>query len=54
MAIEWEPMDSEFTINDIGAYLMANLAKGLYTGPEVIREYVQNAVDSYVEFTAQI
>ncbi len=25
MAIEWEPMDSEFTIDDIGAYLMANV-----------------------------
>jgi hypothetical protein len=54
MATEWEPIQSEFTINDIGAYLMANLATGLYTGPEIIREYVQNAVDSYVEFTAQI
>ena len=54
MPLEWESIPSKFTINDIGAYLMANLAQGLYTGPEIIREYVQNAVDSYVEFTAQI
>ena len=54
MTAKWEQIPTEFTINDIGAYLMANLAKGLYTGPEVIREYIQNAVDSYVEFTDQI
>jgi hypothetical protein len=54
MSTEWEPIQSAFTIKDIGAYLMANVASGLYTGSEVIREYVQNAVDSYVEFTAQI
>ena len=43
MATQWEYVPSAFTINDIGAYLMANLARGLYTGPEVIREYIQNA-----------
>ena len=54
MGSKWKQVQSAFSIKDIGAYLMANLAKGLYTGPEVIREYVQNAVDSYVEFTTLI
>jgi molecular chaperone HtpG len=49
VANKWEDMRSETTIDDIGAYLMANVAQGLYTGPEIIREYIQNARDSYVD-----
>lgn len=45
----WTQLDDEFTIDDIGARLLANLARGMYTHEGVLREYVQNACDSYQE-----
>lgn len=36
-----------FTIEDVGSTLLEHLAKGLYQPDEVIREYVQNAVDAH-------
>lgn len=43
----WTQLNDEFTIDDIGARLLANLARGMYTHEGVLREYVQNACDSY-------
>lgn len=43
----WSNIDDEFTINDIGARLLANLARGIYNHEAVLREYVQNACDAY-------
>ena len=43
----WTQLNDQFTIDDIGASLLANLARGMYTHENVLREYVQNACDSY-------
>lgn len=43
----WIEIADEFTIDDIGARLLANLAKGIYHHEAVLREYVQNACDAY-------
>lgn len=40
-------VDDQFTIEDVGSTLLEHLAKGLYQPEEVIREYVQNAVDAH-------
>ena len=48
----WTQLNDEFTIDDIGARLLANLARGMYTHENVLREYVQNACDSYQELDA--
>ena len=40
-------LTDKFTIDDVGSSLLQELAQGLYTPPEVIREYIQNAVDSH-------
>jgi hypothetical protein len=40
-------LDDKFSIEDVGSTLLDDLAKGLYKPPEVIREYVQNAVDAH-------
>jgi hypothetical protein len=48
--ISWENIPTEYSIKDIGAPLLASLAEGLYTPEEVLREYVQNAIDSYADF----
>lgn len=45
----WKQLSDEFTIDDIGARLLANLARGIYSHEAVLREYVQNACDSYSE-----
>lgn len=50
----WQELPVNYTIDDIGAPLITNLAQGLYAAPAVVREYVQNAVDSYVEFAKEI
>lgn len=47
---DWVDKDVEWTIKDVGAPLLDSLARGLYQKLEVLREYVQNAVDSYVDF----
>ncbi len=49
-ALTWTPVDAKWTIKDIGAPLLASLAEGLYTAEEVLREYVQNGIDSYALF----
>jgi len=46
----WTNREVTWTIKDIGAPLLDSLAGGLYSKLEVFREYVQNAVDSYVDF----
>src|SRR5882757_4131529 len=43
----WKVIPDEFSIDDIGARLLANLAKGIYNHEAVLREYVQNACDAY-------
>jgi hypothetical protein len=40
-------LEDEFTLDDIGSTLLEELAKGLYESDEVIREYIQNAVDAH-------
>ena len=45
----WQTIPDEFTIDDIGARLLANLARGIYNHEAVLREYVQNACDAYTE-----
>ena len=44
---ERNKLDDTFGIDDIGSRLLEELAKGLYDPREVIREYVQNAVDAH-------
>jgi hypothetical protein len=44
-----ENIATETTIDDFGAYLLANLARGIYTSEAVLREYVQNAGDAYLD-----
>jgi hypothetical protein len=50
LPLPWIEVSANWTIRDIGAPLLASLAEGLYDAQEVLREYVQNAVDSYVDF----
>jgi hypothetical protein len=50
LPLPWIEVSANWTISDIGAPLLASLAEGLYDAQEVLREYVQNAVDSYVDF----
>lgn len=50
MAADWDEVPIDWSIKDIGAHLLHSLAQGLYGDLEVLREYVQNAVDSYVDF----
>jgi len=45
----WEEIKDQFSIEDIGAPLLANLAKGIYSPEAVLREYAQNAADAYVD-----
>src|SRR5260370_1174747 len=45
----WEEIRDQFSIEDIGAPLLANLAKGIYTPEAVLREYVQNSADAYLD-----
>lgn len=40
-------IEDVFTIDDIGSTLLNDLAKGLYKWDEVVREYIQNAVDAH-------
>jgi len=44
-----EKIEDKFTIEDLGSKLLDELAEGLYDPPEVVREYVQNAVDAHRE-----
>jgi hypothetical protein len=47
--MSWKNIPDAFTIDDIGARLLANLARGIYNYEAVLREYVQNACDAYKE-----
>jgi hypothetical protein len=47
--MSWQSVKDSFSIQDIGAPLLANLAKGIYTPEAVLREYVQNGGDSYLD-----
>lgn len=47
-------LDDEFTIADVGSTLLEDLAKGLYQPDEVIREYVQNAVDAHRQYRSEV
>ena len=47
--MSWKQISDAFTIDDIGARLLANLARGIYSHEAVLREYVQNACDAYKE-----
>jgi hypothetical protein len=47
--MSWKDIKDQFTIQDIGASLLANLAKGIYSPEAVLREYVQNAADAYID-----
>ncbi len=42
-------IETQTTIDDFGAYLLANLARGIYNYEAVLREYVQNAADAYLD-----
>ncbi len=44
---EWESLDDELDWDDVGGRLLANIARGMYSHQGVLREYVQNAADSY-------
>lgn len=48
-----EKLNDEFTLKDVGSSLLQDLARGLYHRHEVIREYVQNAVDAHRLFEHQ-
>jgi len=51
--MSWKDIKDQFTIHDIGAPLLANLAKGIYSPEAVLREYVQNAADAYTDLEDQ-
>src|SRR5437588_11459980 len=40
-------LDDRFGIEDVGSTLLDHLAKGLYPADEVLREYIQNAIDAH-------
>lgn len=42
-----QAIDDQFSLEDVGSTLLEDLAKGLYEPDEVIREYIQNAVDAH-------
>src|SRR5262249_32731772 len=46
--MSWSKIEDTVEIGDIGARLLANLAKGIYSPDNVLREYVQNAADALV------
>lgn len=54
MKEEWRIIKDQFSIEDIGAPLLANLAKGIYTPEAMLREYVQNAGDAYFDLEEKL
>jgi hypothetical protein len=50
MSDQWSSQPVDWSIKDVGAPLLDSIATGLYSKLEVFREYVQNAVDSYIDF----
>src|SRR5437660_872349 len=43
----YRTIDDTFGIEDVGSTLLDHLAKGLYPEAEVLREYIQNAIDAH-------
>ncbi|ADV68796.1 ATP-binding protein [Deinococcus maricopensis] len=43
-------IEDDFTIENIGASLLEELARGLYEPATVLREYIQNAVDAHRDY----
>ncbi len=43
----YRTVDDSFSIKDVGSKLLDHLAKGLYPEAEVLREYIQNAIDAH-------
>lgn len=52
MAQKWSSIKEPWTIKDIGAPLLDTLASGLYGALEILREYAQNAIDSYADYAS--
>jgi hypothetical protein len=50
MAQKWTSIKQPWTIKDIGAPLLDTVARGLYSPLDILREYSQNAIDSYVDY----
>ena len=46
---KWNKMNDKFIIEDVGGYLLKNISGGMYSNKDVLREYVQNARDSYFQ-----
>src|SRR6266566_2598065 len=44
---KYRELDDSFGIRDVGSTLLDHLAKGLYPADEVLREYIQNAIDAH-------
>ena len=44
---KYRRLNDQFSIKDVGSTLLNHLAKGLYPADEVLREYVQNAIDAH-------
>ncbi|MDR3564635.1 MAG: ATP-binding protein [Negativicutes bacterium] len=40
-------LNDSFSLDDVGSTLLEELAKGLYQPEEVLREYIQNAIDAH-------
>ena len=47
MQLSGRRVDDSFSIDDVGSTLLEDLAKGLYIPEEVLREYIQNAIDAH-------
>ncbi len=43
----WNRLPDQLEWDDVGGRLLANLARGIYSHEDVLREYVQNASDAY-------
>src|ERR1035438_10370211 len=50
----WSNIPDETVIQDIGAFLLADLADGIYSYEAVLREYAQNARDAYSDLEQEI
>lgn len=47
-------LEDEFGLEHVGSALLDELATGLYQPPEVLREYIQNAVDAHREWREEM
>jgi hypothetical protein len=51
---DWNNIPDQTAIEDIGAFLLADLAEGIYSHQAILREYVQNARDAYSDLEQEI